>query len=517
MIISKFSAILVQFWALNILIIMKSYHYLAIISLLSFSINAQTTLTYTGNSTYNFYGRGIRAGGIGEALTNSPSASHYNAGLLGNASNSNTLNIGILGTTQLNRSGNPSSYIGVLGDNSIQNYQVNAQVYGGKFIAANSSINGHSTGVEALAYSITNGTLTTGMGALAANTNNTNSRTVIGVKGFSQSGSSTINNSYDVSNPGGYFESSDGQGIYATTTGGFNLVNSNNKTSQAITGYSNDNSSVNNIGVIGIAGSSSALAQRTYGVVGQMTGFIPASVTNAAIYGVDDFNISNSYAGYFSGKMYVSQKVGIGILTPNNLLEVNGRARIRHNAETSGIWFNRADNVIDAANGSFYGMKQDTETGIFIGGNWMFWVNNAGNATLIGTLTQTSDKRLKKDFSALSNSLSSLNKINGYHYYWKEESRSHDLQTGVIAQEVEKVFPELVNRDEKGFLSVNYIGLVPHLIEAVKELLIKNEELKIKSEKLEAKVSEMQNLKNRLEKLEALLLKTDVEKVAGQK
>jgi len=44
------------------------------------------------------------------------------------------------------------------------------------------------------------------------------------------------------------------------------------------------------------------------------------------------------------------------------------------------------------------------------------------------------------------------------------------LQTGLIAQEVEKLFPELVNTDDKGYKSMNYNGLIPHLIEAVKEL-----------------------------------------------
>lgn len=41
---------------------------------------------------------------------------------------------------------------------------------------------------------------------------------------------------------------------------------------------------------------------------------------------------------------------------------------------------------------------------------------------------------------------------------------------GVIAQEVEAVFPELVHKDEQGLRSVNYAGLVAVLIESVKEL-----------------------------------------------
>lgn len=194
--------------------------------------------------------------------------------------------------------------------------------------------------------------------------------------------------------------------------------------------------------------------------------------------------------------------VGIGHANPNELLDINGRMRIRHNVNTSGIWMSNSTNSLNGADGAFYGMKNDTETGIYIGNAWRFWVNNAGNGYLNGNLIQTSDKRLKKDISLLNNSLSNIYKLNGYHYKWIEESRSKDLQTGLIAQEVQKIFPELVQTDEKGFLSVNYIGLVPHLIEAVKDLRDENSSLKLKNQALETK---NQTLESRLDKIEAML------------
>ena len=51
------------------------------------------------------------------------------------------------------------------------------------------------------------------------------------------------------------------------------------------------------------------------------------------------------------------------------------------------------------------------------------------------------------------------------------------MQTGLIAQDVEALFPELVKTDEKGFKSLNYTGLIPHLIESVKELRKQNAKL----------------------------------------
>ena len=287
---------------------------------------------------------------------------------------------------------------------------------------------------------------------------------------------------------------------YSSTASGYSSFSMGNR-STASGNYSTA------MGVISTAQAYGSVAMGRYNVIaGNTNAWIDTDPLFVIGNGASGFSPSNALTVLKNGSM------GIGLSNPNNVLDVNGRMRIRHTVgNSSGIWTNNSANSLGSGDGAFYGMRLDTEVGIFIGNAWRFGVNNVGNATLTGTLTQTSDKRLKRDFLPLTNSLSSLNKIKGYHYYWKEECRSHDLQTGVIAQEVEEIFPELVNKDEKGFLSVNYIGLVPHLIEAVKELSIKNEALKIKNEQLEARLSSMENLKIRLDKLEALLLKTNSE------
>ena len=101
-----------------------------------------------------------------------------------------------------------------------------------------------------------------------------------------------------------------------------------------------------------------------------------------------------------------------------------------------------------------------------------FVVRYTGNATLAGTLTQNSDRRLKKDIEPLSLSLQKVQALEGVTYHWNgiNNHDSTQLQYGLIAQEVEKIFPELVTTENNGYKSVNYIALVPVLIEAVKEL-----------------------------------------------
>jgi hypothetical protein len=68
--------------------------------------------------------------------------------------------------------------------------------------------------------------------------------------------------------------------------------------------------------------------------------------------------------------------------------------------------------------------------------------------------------------------LEGLRAVRGVSWQWRERNPAGltGSDAGVIAQEVEAVFPELVATDERGFKTVSYGGLVAVLIEAVKEL-----------------------------------------------
>ena len=90
----------------------------------------------------------------------------------------------------------------------------------------------------------------------------------------------------------------------------------------------------------------------------------------------------------------------------------------------------------------------------------------------------TSDINLKKDIEIVTNANEILNQINGVNFTW---IKSNKPSVGIIAQEIEKVLPQLVHeRSDTGTKSVNYNGLIGVLIEAVKELSQKVEELERK-------------------------------------
>lgn len=93
----------------------------------------------------------------------------------------------------------------------------------------------------------------------------------------------------------------------------------------------------------------------------------------------------------------------------------------------------------------------------------------------------SSDKRLKDNIETIKSPLEKLDKINGVEFDWipKEgihENEGHDI--GVIAQEVEKVIPEIVQTRDNGYKAVKYEKIVPLLIESIKELKAEIEELK---------------------------------------
>jgi hypothetical protein len=101
----------------------------------------------------------------------------------------------------------------------------------------------------------------------------------------------------------------------------------------------------------------------------------------------------------------------------------------------------------------------------------------AGAATFNNDVTAFSDERLKSDITTIPDALSKVSEMRGVHYVRNETGKN---SSGVIAQELQKIAPELVltAEDEMGTLSVNYGNITGYLIEAVKELKAEIEELK---------------------------------------
>jgi hypothetical protein len=206
--------------------------------------------------------------------------------------------------------------------------------------------------------------------------------------------------------------------------------------------------------------------------------------------------------------------VGIGTPTPNAKLHVIGDTLI-----SGGITVGAgADNVVKTRHvkGKLSGqdgddnlwLNYDSGKDVIIGGNPN--VSNLSGLTVAGSVnigvnlnvtgtasipggawTNSSDERLKQNIHPLDGALDKLLRLRGMEFEWKEPEKQGNLtgpQMGLVAQEVETVFPEWVGVDGQGYRTLTIRGFEALAIEAIKELKAENESLKKRCEELEAKL-----------------------------
>lgn len=193
-----------------------------------------------------------------------------------------------------------------------------------------------------------------------------------------------------------------------------------------------------------------------------------------------------------AGQFLISGGTG-GALDANSTNTTNGYSSFESvNAGAGqaifGIQSNTANNSI-AINGQTSAAND----------RWGFY--SLDNLVVLGLYTW-SDGALKRNVNPINSALSSISKLNPVTYYWKENNEimanSEALNYGFIAQEVDKVFPDLVaknagssynptepDKDISGrtyeYSAVNYVGLIPVLTKAIQEqqVLIENQNKKI--------------------------------------
>ena len=115
-----------------------------------------------------------------------------------------------------------------------------------------------------------------------------------------------------------------------------------------------------------------------------------------------------------------------------------------------------------------------------------------GTTTIAGDLSINSDARLKANIISLGSTLAKVLQIDGKSYTMKKDENKKQ-KIGVLAQDIEKVFPELVS-ESNGVKSVNYQGLVPVLINALKEQDAKMNEQQSEIDTYRDEVSELKEM-----------------------
>jgi hypothetical protein len=230
-------------------------------------------------------------------------------------------------------------------------------------------------------------------------------------------------------------------------------------------------------------------------------------------------------SGDFNESMRISRSgnVGIGRLSPSDKLEVDGSISLKaasatdahyiHMPRGGGITFygdanqhhgifsrdqsNTAakDDILISTYGALYvdldSNDNNSASADFIVGKHNSTSNNlfnlsgeTGNLTILGNITaygSPSDLRLKENIATIENPLDKVSQLRGVTFNYKEDGSK---STGLIAQELEKVLPEVVyetediNDSDNKFKAVRYGNVVGLLVEAIKELKAEVEELK---------------------------------------
>lgn len=184
--------------------------------------------------------------------------------------------------------------------------------------------------------------------------------------------------------------------------------------------------------------------------------------------------------------LIVAGNVGIGTTNPSHRLDIRGPIRNTHST-TYDVWIQGgAAGSGDDRNLALIGEDEDSgdrlilnwgteyAAGIYMGGNIR---GDYGNYHV------ASDERLKKDIVTIPNALEKVLALRGVNFKWKDDGIDNGtFQMGMIAQEVEKVVPEVVHTtdDEIETKAIEYQYMIGLLVEAIKEQQKEIDDLKTK-------------------------------------
>ncbi|MEO5681821.1 MAG: tail fiber domain-containing protein [Chitinophagaceae bacterium] len=305
-----------------------------------------------------------------------------------------------------------------------------------------------------------------------------------------------------------------------------NTIGSNNYFSGNQAGKANISGSFNvftgnNAGIMNISGNENVFTgdgagySNTSGSGTVNIGF-NAGYNNAA-------GINNIFIGRNAGKnetgssrLYIGSQISLfspGLIygeLDNNFLRINGTQEIKSAGGTNGAPLLTLTSYLGEDSKIKFGTGNSTE-------NWSinaqpfsgmtFWegtrklltIYTDGNLVVKDHVIELSDRSLKTNINPLKNSLQNLLKLNGYSYHWIDPKNSKKEQIGLIAQEVEAQFPQLVETQKDGIKGVAYTHIIPAVIESIKEQQTMIDELKTANNK---QAIIIENLLKRMEALE---------------
>jgi Chaperone of endosialidase len=312
-----------------------------------------------------------------------------------------------------------------------------------------------------------------------------------GVAGIA--GVSGANGAYGSGSGGGY-------GVWGVASGTYGVYGQSSEAgSSSVAGIANGNNvhglygsgSGTGNGVNAVASGAAAVWASSSGASGDG---VYAQTSDSSQYGVHGYNSSSGVGVYGTS----SSGHGVeGASTAASTYGVYGTASSSTGTAVVGV-----NSATTGNSTGLYGQTGNTTSyagygGWFVGNveiahNWSVYYNSTGSnptAVCIGGACTPSDRRFKKNIEPLANAIDRLLQINGVTYEWKELGKDHPAgrQTGVIAQDVEKVFPDWVSETSEGVkvLNIDQRTLLGVEVEAFRTLKAENDELKARMDRME--------------------------------
>jgi trimeric autotransporter adhesin len=217
--------------------------------------------------------------------------------------------------------------------------------------------------------------------------------------------------------------------------------------------------------------------------------------------------------------------VGIGTTTPSQRLDVNGTIKGTNYIFPNDTWIPTADGknrLHFGVNGRSYYRAEDGHEWRSSTDSFLMYLTNGGNLGIgaspgtyrlyvsgeiyaTNDITAFSDIRAKSNLEKIQNPLDKIQQINGYTYDFLTDNPSQTKITeryaGLVAQEVEKILPEVVHKAADGKLSIAYGNMAGLFVESIKELKKENNELKVENQVLKTKLTDVEDKLARLESI----------------